>query len=476
MAPELDTLPAPPPVATDPDLQVGVEDLARWRRRLTVSIGPERVRRERERFVREYGRSVRVPGFRPGRAPGEVVRKRFGSKIEEDLVRHLLREGLHQALDGRGLDPISAPEVHELDLDESDRFRVVAELDVRPEPALARLSGFRIEVEEKPLAPDAVERVLERLGEERARVQPVERPAARGDSVLVDVEAADGGSGGTEGHEVIPGSGRSPAELEGVIEGTRAGEEREVQAGDRRWRVRVREVRERILPELDDRFATEVSSSPTLSHLRERVAENLRAEAAAQAHGEARDRLLDAIGDANRVEVPESMVARYVDRLLGRGETARGLDPAPQHAHVHPAPRVQAASHAHPGHAGPVEHDDPGLAHDPEPGAENDGRASREAEITRMLRPAAERTLRRLLIVEALARREGLDPTEEQLQDYLRERADPDHPYEETRRSLEQAGRMDELRAHLRTENVFRFLESQSSPGTAAGSHREPAS
>ncbi|MFN2431466.1 MAG: hypothetical protein ABR599_01355 [Gemmatimonadota bacterium] len=197
-------------------------------------------------------------------------------------------------------------------------------------------------------------------------------------------------------------------------------------------------MRERLPPPLDDSFAAAVSPASTLAGLRERIAKNLRLEAEAQARRQVRERLVEAVVEANSVEVPESMVERYVERMLSPD-------------------------------AGPVASIRAGMAHAHAPeerGAASEGSRSgapvRDPELERILREAAERSLRRLLVVEAVARSEGLEPSEDQVDAYLGERVEPGAGVDETRRSLERTGRLEELRAHLRAENVFRFLENQS--------------
>jgi trigger factor len=427
MSPDLETLAPHTSAEAEPRLRVEVQDLGKWRRRLTILVPPERVRRERQRVTLEYGRKLRLPGFRPGKAPAELVRKRFRAEIEDDLARSLLRAGLREALDERGLDPIAPPVVQSLELGEGDAFRATAELEVRPEMTLSRITGFRIEAPGAEVEPGAVERVLQRLREERAEPRPVDRPAAAGDVVIADVEPVDGRGEPVAGYEVLLGSGQSPPEVEALIEGARAGEEREVVIDERRFRMRLRAVNERVLPAVDDAFAASVSRAASLADLRERLAENLRQEAAARQEREVRDRLVDAIAEANGVEVPESMVDRYVERMLRpEGAEARRVQHAPRSGQ---APAV-----------------------DPEG----------EAEVARLLRPVAERTLRRHFVVEAVARAQGLEPLDEQVDAYLRERIEPGASLEETRRSLMLKDQMDDLRLLLRGENVFEYLKRHS--------------
>lgn len=448
MSAEPETLAARPHTTT-PATRVDLVELPKWRRRVTLTVPAERVGIERRRITREYASRAKIPGFRPGKAPADLVRKRFHSEIEGDLVRSLLQAGIRESLAEHKLEPISPPGVRSADLDAADIFRATVEIEVRPEITLSRYRGFRLERPVAALAPEAVDRVLSRLRDERAEVRPVDRPAERGDVVVADVEPAEGG-GSVQAHEILLGSATASPEVEEQLQGVRAGEERVVvvqppagepagtgtEAASRSsasWRVRVHEVRERLLPELDDAFAAEVSGAATLAELREKIAEELRREAAARAEAELRERLLDAIAEANAIEVPDSMVARAVERMLLPDREGGGHEGRPG--------RDSHGGHGHP--------------HRTELG-------EREAELAEVLRPVAERSLRRAFIVDAVARAEGLDPSEEQIETYLRARVDPGIAPEQARHSLERAGRLDELRSHLRAESVFEYLKGQS--------------
>jgi trigger factor len=423
-----------------------------------------------------------------------VVRKRFRTEIQEDLVRSVLQAAVREAVEQHQLEPIAPPVVRSLDVDPDDTLRAVAELEVRPRLSLSRVRGFVVERPPAAVDPSAGDRVLERLREERALVHRVDRPAARGDVVLVEVSPLEG-AGEPQSYEILLGAGRADPRVEAALEGGRAGEERTIEleeaepsplsapearaealpalateadqgggAGTRlstpaapvvkgssrvqRYRTRIREVKERALPPLDDAFAAQVSTAGALDDLRRQIDRNLREEAEERAEREVRERLVDAIAEANRVEVPEGMVETYVERMLHPepGGGAGGPHGEGRAGHAHGTGARGAEPHAH----------DPRLLE--------------------VLRPAAERSLRRHLIVEAVARAERLEPSDEQVDQYLRERLAEGGSIEDARRALERKGQLDDLRHHLRAENVFAYLKSQSTIRPSEGSApAEPA-
>jgi trigger factor len=317
--------------------------------------------------------------------------------------------------------------------------------------------------------------------------------------VNIEVTPAAPESGPPQTFELVLGSGQAGPGVEEQLEGASAGEERlvvvearsapqviapgtsagaaagtdpasvpaaEEAPGPRRFNVRVREVKERVLPELDDAFAATVANAVSLAELKERLAANLAEEAESRGERELRDRLLDAIADANDIEVPESMVEAYVERMLHPGPAEGPTGGARRDRHSH-GPQ-ESHAHSHQGHEHGHE-----LTHEHGHGQGDDAEHQRLVEI---LHPAAERGLRRHLILDAVARAENLEPTDAQIDAYLATRLKEGASVPEARRALERKGQLDDLRHHLRTENVFEYLKSQSTIGPARGSApAEPA-
>lgn len=424
-----------------------VEELTRWRRRLALRVPPARARNVRDRTVRKFARQARLKGFRPGKAPAPLVERQYGPEIDQEVLEELVREGWQDGVVQAGLDPIAAPRIDGVRWTDEGGLEFAAEFDIRPEVELPRTGGFRVERPARSVGDADVDRVLERLRHERADWRPADRPAADGDRLVFDsVPLGPDGEPLTaekvQNHQVELGSGAVLPDFEAGLAGVRAGEEREVAVAfpddhpnealrgvARTFRVTVEAVQERVLPALDDEFARSLGAFESLETARRRIRENLAAEIEQQSRREVNEALIDQVIEANRLDLPESMVDRYLDSMLSDRDGPLG---------------------------GPV--DD----------------AGRRDELRRVLRPGAERALRRYTILNHLADREGLRATDEDVDAAIGERIDPEKTsLAEARRRLERSGELDDLRFHLTMERVFAWLRDRSTIITVESSDPE---
>ena len=415
-----------------PGIRTRVEELERWRRRMEVHVPAAHAGVARRRRVREYARRSRLKGFRPGKAPDALVERQFEADIDRDVLEDLVREGFESGVREADLDPIGAPRFRNVHWTAGGDLEFAAEFDVRPRIELARTTGFRIEEPIRRVTDAEVERVLERLRRERADWVAVDRPAAAGDrvrfeSVPLDNEGGPMDSERIEDHLVELGSGTILDDFETGLQGRRPGEETtfEVRFPDdhrneflrgrtRTFRVKVGELLERSLAALDDDFARSAGAFESLALLRERLRENLEADAREQARREVNEQLIDAVIEANSFDLPETMVDQYLANLLA-DRTAGEMD------------------------------------------------EERLAEVRQVLRPGAERALRRHYILNHLADREGLRASDDEVDAAIAERIDPGKTsVAETRRRLTRSGEIEDLRLHLTMERVFDWLRQGS--------------
>lgn len=416
-----------------------VEELERWRRRMQIHVPSTRARQARSRRVREYARRSRLKGFRPGKAPEALVERTYGDAIARDVLEDLVREGFESGIRETGLEPIGAPRFRNVHWTPEGDLEFAAEFDVRPEIDLGRTTGFRVEERRGPVEDADVDRLIEHLRRERADWSPVDRPAAAGDrvrfeSVPLDDQGQPMESERIADHVVELGTGDVLPDFEAGLTGQPPGGETEFQVRfpddhrneflrgrSRTFRVRVDEVLERSLPVLDDGFARSLGPSfSSVEDLRARLRENLEREARQKARREVNEQLIDEIIAANRIDLPESMVDRYLGNLLA--------DRAP----------------------------------DP-PGAEAPEDDPRRAEILEALRPGALRALRRHYILNHIADREGLRAADADVDAAIAERIDPEKTsVAETRRRLARSGELEDLRFHLTMERVFDWLRERS--------------
>ena len=159
------------------------------RKSLSFEIEPEVVEKEIDKRAREYARKVRIPGFRPGKVPPEVIRQRFRAQVLEDAAEAIVNRVVFEELEGRGLRPLASPKVTDLKVDESQPMTFRAVFETLPLVEVPEYRGISVKARKTEVTEEQVEAEVERLREEAARYDPVEpRPAAAGDFVVLDVK------------------------------------------------------------------------------------------------------------------------------------------------------------------------------------------------------------------------------------------------------------------------------------------------
>jgi trigger factor len=320
--------------------------------RLDVEVSPEAVRAGLEAKVQELGRQVRVPGFRPGKAPRRVIENHLGRDyIYYEALQDRLPTWYSEAVVETDLRPIDRPEIHfDEPLDEEEGFKFSATVEVRPEASLGEYKGIEVPREEVEVPAEQVDEQLEQMRGQFATLAAVEdRPVGEGDFVIIDFrgekmttgEPLEGGK--AEDYMLEVGRGELLPDFEENLVGMKAGDrkqfgvtfpadyaEESLRNQAVLFHVHLKEIKARDLPPLDDEFAKEASEFETLEELRSAVREQLEEAAERRADGEFRTRALDAVAEGVQVKVPEAMVEEKVDEMLGSFEQslrAQGMEP-----------------------------------------------------------------------------------------------------------------------------------------------------
>jgi trigger factor len=331
-------------------MQTTLKELPNSRVEVQVEVPAADVEKATSRTARAMAKEMRMPGFRAGKAPASLVIQRlgFGSVLQE-AIRDALPEWYESALLDAGVSPIGDPDIQMSTVPEGEGepLEFKFEVGVRPEAELGTYKGLEVGKEEQEVPDEIVDTEVERLREGFARLEPVEREAKEGDSLLVDFEGFLDGSafqGGAAEDYLLPlGSGQLIEGFEEQLVGAKAGEEREVNvtfpadyqaehlAGeDAVFKVKVKEVREKVLPELDDDFAAEASEFDTLEELRDSIREKVGVALGSRAEEDFRVAAIDAAVAEATVEVPaELATARATERWerMERQLAGRGMDP-----------------------------------------------------------------------------------------------------------------------------------------------------
>lgn len=408
-------------------LDVTVDEPGAWKRRLTVIVPEARVQEERGRVRSQLAKRLDLDGFRQGKVPPQIVEQRFGPTIDDQTVQSLVSETLREAFRQEGIEPIGDPEISDIGFMADDRLRYEIEVEIMPRIELDRVGGFQVEQPAPEVDPDEVDQVLERLREDEATWRPAEREPRDGDMVTVRIRPADREEelSSDDEYQFEMGDGNALPDIEDAISTLEPGEREtfdvhfpealreEGQAEDRELEIELRDVKEAELPPLDDELATRVGDFETLEELREAVREDVEAHHRDEAENEVRERLMDHVIEANPFEVPESMVEDYMDRMLD---------------------------------------------------APDDVDSEELEQARQQVRPRAERQIKRHLIIERLTEREGLEATEDEVDERVREIADAEglEPGA-VRRQLARDDRMESLRRQISAEKAFDYLKEQSS-------------
>jgi trigger factor len=317
-------------------VSTSVTELPESRVRVEAEVAPEEIEKRIAQSAKALGQSLRVPGFRPGKAPPPIVIQRIGREaVLDETVRDHLPAWYSAAIDDARIAPVGDPD---LDLgglpDEGKPLTFSIEIGVRPKATLGEYKGLDVPQPSEDVEDAAIDEEIERLRERSGRLETVERAAAKGDFVVMDFLGMVDGEpfpGGEARDQMIElGSGRLVGSFEDQLEDASAGDERtvsitfpddygaaELAGKDAQFAVTVKEVKAKQLPELDDDFAVE-QGFDTVDEVRADIRERLSEAAKQRAETGFRENALQAAVDNATVEIPEALVEARARELWER--------------------------------------------------------------------------------------------------------------------------------------------------------------
>jgi trigger factor len=390
---------------------------------IEVKVPVETVIDAENRTAKKYATSVRLPGFRPGKAPPAIVKKKFRDAIRQEVVEQLVQEAFQEVVDREKLKVAAQPHIHHLKFEEGQPLSFELHVEVRPELALERTSGFRVTRPSAEVTDEQVQQQLDELRDQRASWTPVDGEKPReGDMVTVQLSSAneDGSFPAPREYRIVIGGGQAIAGVEEVILTLKPGESTEQQV---RWpddfpdenergktkavRVKLDDVKRKSVAPLDDAFAREIGDFDSIADLTSKVRADLEEHTRRDADANVRQQIIDQIVASNPFEVPHAWVNSLLEAYVKAYQV-------PQ---------------------------------------EESERFATE------FRPVAERQVRRDLIVDALAERENLKATEADIDARIAEmaakrNADVSQIY----MSLQKAGRLKEIEQGITEDKVFAWL------------------
>ncbi len=308
-------------------MSVQVEKLEKNMAKLTIEVSAEELEKAIEKVYQKQKNSISVPGFRKGKVPRAMVEKMYGAAIfYEDAANELIPAAYEKAYDECGEDIVSSPKIDVVQIEKGKPFIFTAEVALKPEVTLGKYKGVKVDKVEVEVSDEDVAKEIDAERERNARsISVTDRAVKDGDQTVIDFEgfkdgvAFEGGKG--ENYPLTIGSGAFIPGFEEQLIGKNIGEEVEVNvtfpeqyqaeelAGQPAvFKVTVKEIKEKQLPELDDEFAAEVSEFDTLAEYKEDVKKNLTEKREKDAKNAKEDAVIDAIIEDAKMDIPEAMV------------------------------------------------------------------------------------------------------------------------------------------------------------------------
>ena len=406
-------------------MRTSVEELPENRVRLEVEVPEADVRHALEHAASDLAATARLPGFRKGKAPVPLIVARVGREaLWQEAVRTHLEDWFWNAAATSGIQPVGSPELELGEAPGDDGpFRFTATVDVVPTPEVADWTKLEVPAREPDVPVELVERELDALRASIAELVPAgDRPVRIGDTVVLDLTGEQAGV--QRDYVVEVGSGRLVEEIDGALPGMSAGETRTVavsvdEGETTEVEVTVKDVKEKVLPALDDELARAASEFETLAELRADVERRLREQIADELEGEFREAAVDALVAASRVEVPSALVDRRAAELwagLTRSLERRGIS-----AETYMTMTGQS-----------------------------------QDEMVERLRAEGEQAVKRELVLDAVADKLAIEVGDDEVEAFVRGQAlaagdDPD----ETLRAVGERGGLERLRGDLRLRGAL---------------------
>ena len=313
---------------------------------LEITVPASEVERETERVIQALRARVKLPGFRPGKAPASLIRSRFTAEIREDVIKSLVPKHFHQRVEERDLRVVGTPDISDVHLHAGEPLTFKAEFEVAPEIELKDYRGLTVAYLEPEVTGEQVAERLERLREQKAEFVNIDpRPAENGDYAVISLEALGQAEPALQKQDemVVQIGGEDTLEaFSANLRGAAPGDEREFDVGypedygDQklagrtiRFRAGLKGLRRKELPEFSDAFASDVGDFQTLEELTDEIRKALQREQEFLAQQEAKRKLIEKLVDMHEFPVPEAYLERQIESQLEqelRSLAARGAD------------------------------------------------------------------------------------------------------------------------------------------------------
>lgn len=316
-------------------MQVNVEELSPVQKKISIEIPAERVNEEIEKAYSAIQKKAKLQGFRPGKAPMNLIKRTYSDAMRDDVMRRLYEQTLFKALNDHKIEPVDSPTIESDVLEQGASFKYSALVEVMPQILLQDYSGLEVKKEKYAPKPDSVDAELARMQENMAQLVPLDDDSAveNGHSVSLDYSFSVDGlpeeNSVAEDAVVEVGANKLIPGFEEQLVGMKSGETKEfsidlpegyrnTEAAGKQglFKVTVKEIKRKELPELDDEFAQQFGEFDTIADLRAKMTEYHEKHETERIENELKERTVKALIEKNPLDVPEAMVKRQLDYML----------------------------------------------------------------------------------------------------------------------------------------------------------------
>lgn len=316
-------------------MQIHVEDISSVQKKITIEIPVERVNEEIDKAYSAIQKKAKLQGFRPGKAPMQLIKRTYSDAMRDDVMRRLYQQTLYKAMDEHKVEPIDSPVIESDILEPGVPFKYSAIFEVMPQILLNEYTGLTVSKEIYVSKPESIDAELKRMQENMAQLIPLDEGVAieNGHTVSVDYSIGVVGSpdenSGAQTAEVEVGSGSMIPGFEEQLLGLKAGDSKEftldlptagedVELNEMKgiFSVTVKEIKRKELPKLDDEFAQQFGEYDTMKDLRAKMVEYHEKHELDRIENELKERVIQALIAKNPLDVPESMVKRQLEHML----------------------------------------------------------------------------------------------------------------------------------------------------------------
>jgi trigger factor len=418
-------------------MKANVEEISSIKKKVSIEISEDQVNKEVESFYKDLGKKAKIKGFRPGKVPRDILERYFKDYVKAEVIQKLIEETYPQALSETDLHPVSPPVIDPGGFEDGKPFQYSAMIEVKPDIQLEEYTGLKIEGKKEEVKDEEVEERLKALQNLHANLKTISeaRPIQTGDYVIVDYEARLGGKP-LEGGKAIDftvevGSGQFIPAFEEKLIGLKPEEEKEIEVsfpedyGYQKWagktisfHVKIKEIKEKILPPLDDEFAKDLGDYASFEELKVKLKGEIEKEKELALERQLKDKVVDQLLEINPFDVPESLVGEQAKamvsdtklRLAAQGVALKKL----------------------------------GVS---------------EEKLQEDYKAMAQKQVRTFLILEKIAGAEGIAVTDEEADDRLREMSERMHQkFDVVKRYYEKNGLLPEVKAGIIRDRTLNFL------------------